>query len=57
MGEELDYGDVRMVTHKIQTREHLLKNCPRWEPQQKIMWTEVRGEKGRGKNRFKIWNP
>jgi hypothetical protein len=38
----------------VQTREHLFKNCPRWKPQQKILWAEVRRETGRGKNRFKI---
>jgi hypothetical protein len=39
---------------KVQTREHLFKNCPRWKPQQKILWAEVRKGTGRGKNRFKI---
>jgi hypothetical protein len=39
----------------VQTREHLFKNCPRWKPQQKILWAEVRRETGRGKKgRFKI---
>jgi hypothetical protein len=40
--------------YKTQTREHLLKNCPRWEPQQKILWAEVRKATGGGRNRFKI---
>jgi hypothetical protein len=39
---------------RVQTREHLFKNCPRWKPQQKILWAEVRRATGRGKNRFKI---
>jgi hypothetical protein len=39
---------------KMQTWEHLFKNCPRWKLQQKILWAEVRRDTGRGKNRFKI---
>jgi hypothetical protein len=39
---------------KVQTREHLLKNCPRWKRQQKTLWAEMRRETGRGKNRFTI---
>jgi hypothetical protein len=39
---------------KLQTREHLFKNCPRWKPQQKTLRAEVRKETGRGKNRFTI---
>jgi hypothetical protein len=39
---------------KVQTREHLLKNCLRWKLQQKTLWAEVRRDTGRGKNRFKI---
>jgi ribonuclease HI len=39
---------------KVQTREHLFKNCPRWKKQQKTLWAEVRRETGRGKNRFTI---
>jgi hypothetical protein len=38
----------------VQTREHLFKNCPRWKPQQRTLWAEVRRETGREKNRFKI---
>jgi hypothetical protein len=34
----------------------LFKNCPRWKPQQKILWAEVRKESGRGKDRFKVWD-
>jgi hypothetical protein len=37
--------------YKAQTREHLFKNCPHWERQQKILWAE---DTGRGKDRFKI---
>jgi hypothetical protein len=32
----------------------VFKNCPRWKPQQKIPWAEVRKESGRGKDRFTI---
>jgi hypothetical protein len=39
---------------KVQTREHLFRNCPRWKAQQKIVWAEVWKEAGRGKDRFKI---
>jgi hypothetical protein len=39
---------------KVQTREHLFKNCRRWRKQQKTLWGEVRRDTGRGKNRFKI---
>ena len=27
---------------KIQTREHLFKNCPQWKSQQKALWAVVR---------------
>jgi len=27
--------------HKIQTREHLFKNCPQWKSQQKTLWATV----------------
>jgi hypothetical protein len=33
-------GGVR--SYKTQTREHLFKNSSRWQPQQKILWAEVR---------------
>jgi transcription elongation factor Elf1 len=39
---------------RVQTREHLFKNCPQWKPQQKTLWADVRRETRRGKNRFKI---
>jgi len=32
-----------------QTREHLLKGCPRWRKQQKVLWKEVWEETGRGR--------
>jgi len=40
--------------YKNQTREHLLKHCPRWKTQQKILWAEVRKETGKGKSRFTV---
>jgi len=30
--------------YKIQTREHLFKNCPQWKSQQKTLWATVREE-------------
>ena len=47
--------------YKIQTREHLFKNCPQWNSQQKTLWTTVKLEETRklpgptrGKDRTKI---
>jgi hypothetical protein len=40
--------------YQNQTREHLLKECPEWRPQQKILWAEVKKETGRWKSRWKI---
>ena len=46
--------------YKIQTREHLFKNCPQWKSQQKILWTTVLEEARmlsgptRGRGRTKI---
>jgi len=46
--------------YKIQTREHLFKNCPQWKSQQKTLWTTVLEETRklpgptRGKDRTKI---
>ena len=37
-----------------QTREHLLKSCPTWRQQQKVLWKEVRKRTKRGRNRFRI---
>jgi len=36
-----------------QTRDHLLKECPKWKDQQRILWKEVWKETGRGKRRWK----
>ena len=32
-----------------QTRDHLLKRCPRWKNRQKTLWEEVWKEGGRGR--------
>jgi len=46
--------------YKIQTREHLFKNCPQWKSQQKTLWTTILEETRklpgptRGKDRTKI---
>ena len=37
-----------------QTREHLLKSCPTWRQQQKVLWKEVRKRTKRGRDRFRI---
>jgi len=37
-----------------QTRDHFLKECPEWKPQQKILWVEVKKETGGWKDRWKI---
>jgi len=39
--------------HPKQTREHLLKGCPRWRKQQKVLWMEVWEETGGGRFRWK----
>jgi ribonuclease HI len=36
-----------------QTREHLLKGCPKWRKQQKVLWKEVWKETGGGRFRWK----
>jgi len=36
-----------------QTRDHLLKSCPRWKSEQKTLWEEVWKEAGRGRWRWK----
>jgi ribonuclease HI len=36
-----------------QTRHHLLKRCPRWKKEQRILWEEVYKETGRGRERWK----
>jgi hypothetical protein len=40
--------------YQNQTREHLLKECPEWRPQQKILWAEVKKGTGRWKSRWNI---
>jgi hypothetical protein len=35
-------GKCGWCSYKVQTREHLVKNCPCWKPQQKILRVEVR---------------
>jgi len=30
----------------LQTRDHLLKVCPEWKLQQKVLWAEVQKETG-----------
>ena len=49
-----DTAECGWCRYRIQTREHLFKNCKEWKMQQKILWAEVRKETGRGKNRFTI---
>ena len=36
-----------------QTRDHLLKRCPRWKEEQKVLWQKVEEEKERGRERWK----
>jgi hypothetical protein len=36
-----------------QTRDHLLKRCPRWKEEQRTLWEEVYKETGRGRWRWK----
>ena len=40
--------------YRCQTRDHLLKNCPEWKEQQKVLWRTVKKETGRWKSRWKI---
>ena len=51
--KELGLIDIG-TRYKIQTRNHLFKECKQWRPQQKKLWEEARRETGRGKNRFRI---
>jgi len=37
-----------------QTRNHLLKRCPRWKKEQKDLWEEVWKETGKGRERWKV---
>jgi len=39
--------------YRTQTRDHLLKECPEWKPQQKTLWAEVKKATGRWKDRWK----
>ena len=39
--------------HPRQTREHLLKGCPKWRKQQRMLWKEVWKETGKGRRRWK----
>ena len=39
---------------QTQTREDLLKVCPGWRDQQKVLWAEVLKETGRRKSWWKI---
>jgi len=39
---------------RTQTRDHHFKECPKWQPQQKILWAEVKKETGRWNDRWKV---
>jgi len=39
--------------HPRQTREHLLKGCPKWRKQQRVLWKEVWKETGKERGRLK----
>jgi hypothetical protein len=40
--------------YRTQTRDHLLKECPEWKPQQKTLWVEMKKETGIWKQRWKV---
>ena len=40
--------------YRTQMRDHVFKNCPRWKPQQKMQWAEVREGSKSGRSQFKI---
>ena len=40
--------------YRTQTRDHLFKECPKWKPQQKALWAEVKKETERWKDRWKM---
>ena len=40
--------------YRTQTRDHLLKECPEWKPQQNILSAEVKKETGRCKDQWKV---
>jgi len=46
-GQYLNWTKNRPIPQCNQTQEHLLKVCPEWKAQQKILWAEVRKETGR----------
>jgi len=58
-GQYLHWAKVRSTAqcwwcrYPNQTREYLLKACPRWKGQQKVLWKEVYKETGRGKRRWR----
>jgi len=58
-GQYLQWANVRPEAQcwwcrcPTQTRDHLLKWCPRWKEQQKTLWREVYKETGRGKRRWR----
>jgi hypothetical protein len=58
-GQYLHWAKVRPTAQcwwcrcLTQTRDHLLKGCPRWKGQQKTLWKEVWKETGRGKRWWK----
>jgi len=58
-GLYLQWSRNRPTAHcwwcRCQTR--LFKVCPEWKAQQKILWAEVRKERGRGKDRFNYRGP
>ena len=38
--------------YATQTRDDILKNCPKWKMQQKVLWAEVQKETGEGEGPF-----
>jgi len=58
-GQYLHWAKARLTAQcwwcqcSVQTRDHLLKGCPKWKGQQKTLWEEVWKETGRGKSRWK----
>jgi len=41
--------------HPRLTREHLLKGCPKWRKQQRVLWKEVWKETGKGRGSLKAY--
>ena len=58
-GEYLHWTKFRLTAqcwwrpHPKQTREHLLKGCPRWRKEQRMLWKEVWKETGKGRRWWK----